>query len=372
MDTQDKLKLLADASRFDLACACATTKNEHRQRTKEGLWLYPVALPNGGSSIILKTLLSNLCTNDCGYCPYRKNQDTPRTTLAPEELSKLFINYVQARKVFGLFLSSGVINTPDYTMERMSAVAEILRKKHNYRGYLHLKIIPGASEAAIEKVVSLANTVSLNVEVPKALNFQELSHTKNFEKDIVKPLKFIAKLTGPDTQYAKVKKTTQFIVGAANEKDSDIIKATWKLYKNLNLNRVYFSAYQKGLGDPQLPGETTSTSPHSLLTREHRLYQTDFLIRKYHWSLSDFSFNTTGNLSLVLDPKQQWAEQHPEFFPIKLSSANYYTLLRVPGIGPITAKKIIQQRQQGNIIKFTDLGLGEKQTLKVAKYTVIR
>jgi predicted DNA-binding helix-hairpin-helix protein len=373
MDTEAKLRLLADASRFDLACACGTKSSaDHRQRSADGMWLYPVSLPSGGVSVMLKTLLSNACVNDCRYCPFRNTQDVPRCTLAAEEVARVFMDYVRRRQVFGLFLSSGVVRSPDDTMDRMIAVAEILRRRYGYRGYIHLKVIPGASDAAVERAVSLASAVSLNVEVPRRSVFEHLSRTKDYDRDIVRGVKLISRLTARGMPHARVKQTTQFIVGAATETDRDIVGATFGLYKRLGLQRVYYSAYQRGLGDPELPGERlVLAEPHDILTREHRLYQVDFLIRKYGWSEDDLFFEPDGNLSLELDPKQLWARRHPEVFPVRLLTAPKEALLRVPGIGPVTAKRILDARRNGSNWTLRELGVKGKRLELAAGYSVM-
>ena len=371
MDTQEKLSLLAEASRYDLSCACGTRdKSDHRQRSPEGMWLYPVALPNGGASIMLKTLLSNACVNDCRYCPFRAERDAPRCTLAAEEVAGVFMDYVRRLRIMGLFLSSGVMRDADHTMERLCAVAEILRRKHQYRGYIHLKIIPGASNAALERALSLASAVSLNVEVPTRSAFLPLSTRKDFDRDIVAPLKRIAALTAPGARYCRVRQTTQFVVGASNEKDADIVQAMFGLYRRLGLDRIYFRAYQRGLGDPSLPGEQSALSAAQLLTREHRLYQADFLIRKYKWDQKDIPLESDGNLSLAVDPKQRWADQHPEFFPVRLRSASREMLLRVPGLGPAMARRILDGRCEGCARELRDIGLRGRNLEKVARYVV--
>ena len=174
-DTAEKLKILSADAQYDLACACGSTKDEHRKNTSRGKWIYPVTLPNGGKSTLFKTLISNRCTNDCKYCPLREQIDTRRCTLTPEEIAEVFLDYYKAREVFGLFLTSSVFGSPDATMAKLNASAEILRKKHRYRGYIHLKIIPGASNAAIEQALSLASAVSLNIETPGQKNLEKLS-----------------------------------------------------------------------------------------------------------------------------------------------------------------------------------------------------
>jgi predicted DNA-binding helix-hairpin-helix protein len=369
LDTQQKLELLADASRYDLSCACGTKDgDDHRRRGPDGLWLYPVSRPSGGTSIMLKTLMSNVCVNDCKYCPLRSGRDVPRCSLGPDEVAALFMDYVRRHGVFGLFLTSGVTGSPDQAMDRMLAAARILRQRYAYRGYIHLKVIPGASDAAVADAVSLASAVSLNVEAPKASYFRTLSQSKDFMRDIVRPVKLISSLTAPGTRYARVKQTTQFVVGAAGEKDSEIMEATFGLYRRLGLDRVYFSAYQKGLGDASLPGETAATKPEDLLTREHRLYQAEWLLRKYKWDIHDIEFETDGNLSLSADPKQRWAERHPEFFPVRLRSAEREQLLRVPGLGPVSVDRILAARRQGGLHGLEQVGLHGSRLEKASAY----
>ncbi|HUT25236.1 MAG TPA: radical SAM protein, partial [Sumerlaeia bacterium] len=205
MDTQQKLKLLADASRYDLSCACGTKDDEHRRRGAGGLWLYPASLPSGGTSIMLKTLLSSACSNDCRYCPLRSDRDLARCTLAPEEVARVFMDYVRAEGVFGLFLTSGVPRSPDHTMDRMLAAVRILRRRYEYRGYVHLKIIPGASDGAIEEALGLASAVSLNVEAPTRRAMATLSTRKDYARDIVRPMRLISRLTARGGPYAGVK-----------------------------------------------------------------------------------------------------------------------------------------------------------------------
>jgi predicted DNA-binding helix-hairpin-helix protein len=357
MEATERLKLLADASRYDLSCACGTQKDEHRKRGPDGTWLYPATLASGGTSIMLKTLLSSACSGDCRYCPLRRDRDTPRHTLAPEEVADLFLDYVRRGGIHGLFLTSGVLRDPDHTMDRLVAVAALLRRKHHYRGYLHLKVIPGASDAAIEEALSLASAVSLNVESPKRSTFQALSSHKDFDRDIVRPLKLISRLTAPGNRFAGIKQTTQFIVGASTETDADIVQATWGLYRRLHLERVYYSAYQRGLGDPSLPGERPTLRPEDLLTREHRLYQVDWLLRKYGFAADEIPLEPSGNLSLTTDPKTLWAQSHPERFPIDVNRAERLELLRIPGLGPTTADRILEIRKGGGRLRsIADLG----------------
>ncbi|NLW30844.1 MAG: radical SAM protein [Fibrobacter sp.] len=369
MDTIQKLQLLSEASQYDLACACGTNDTDRRKRGKNGSWLYPVSLPQGGYSVIFKTLMSNSCINDCKYCPYRIDSDVRRCTIGSDEVVGTFLEYYRQKKVFGLFLSSGVISNPDKTMELLNDTAGLLRKKHNFRGYIHLKIIPGASDAAIEEAVNLASAVSINIETPGIRSFGKLTAKKNYMNDIIAPLKLISRLTQKHSRYQRVKKTTQFIVGASDETDAEIVRYTAGMYKKLNLNRVYFSSYQRGLGDSNIPGEERKyIRKEDGFLREHRLYQVDFLLRKYGFIESDFVFDEQGHLFLDDDPKNVWAKRHPEFFPVNINHAGKYALLRVPGIGPQTARMILEIRKEGKIRKIDGLPLKGKRLEKAQSY----
>ena len=367
--TQEKLEILSADAQYDLACACSTSKDEHRRRTGDGKWIYPVTLPSGGKSILFKTLTSNVCTNDCKYCPLREQMDVRRVSLAPEETAKVFLDYYNQRKVFGLFLSSGVLGSPDATMDRLNGVARLLRRRHSFRGYIHLKIIPGASNAAVEEAVSLASAVSLNIETPGEKNLAKLSTKKKYIRDIIEPIKLISRLTGRGSRYERVKQTTQFIVGAAGEQDSQIVKYMSGLYERLKMHRVYFSAYQRGLGDSSIAGEQVGPeSKADILMREHRLYQVDFLLRKYAFAEPDIIFENDGNLSLATDPKHAWALRHPEYFPLNINKASKFSLLRVPGLGPVTVKRILQQRKQSRMKTIEDVGKAGVRLKKAKKY----
>jgi predicted DNA-binding helix-hairpin-helix protein len=304
-DTDRKLEILSDDAKYDLACACGTDQDDGRRRGGDGRWIYPVTLANGGRSVLFKTLISNVCANDCKYCPLRQERDIRRCTLNPEETARVFLDYYGQRKVFGLFLSSGVIGSADATMDRLNTTARLLRQQHGFKGYIHLKVIPGASRPAIEEAVSLASAVSLNIETPGAAHLARLSARKNFMRDIVEPIKYISQLTARGSRFAKVKQTTQFIVGPAGESDAEIVKYMWGLYERLRMHRVYFSAYQKGLGDVSLLSEQRDDGYRSdaVFMREHRLYQVDFLMRKYGFRDCDVPFDAQGNLSLETDPK---------------------------------------------------------------------
>jgi len=387
MDISTKLDILSRDAQYDLSCACST-KNplEHRKKTSEGKWLYPVTVANGGTGIMLKTLMSNACSNDCKYCPLRQDQDTQRFGLQPDELAGFYMSLLKKRPLIGIFLSSGVIGTADYTMDRLAATAEILRKRYRYRGYIHIKIIPGASNASIDKVLSLASAVSLNIETPGESHFSKLTQKKHYVSDIINPLKYISERTAKGTPHAKVGKTSQFIVGASDESDKEILEYSWGMYRRLGFDRLYFSAYQGGLGDPSIPGEQLrlsvfdqdpqsgflladpSSVSRNLLVREHRLYQADYLFRRYRFTFDDIPFDPLGNLDISKDPKQLWAEHHPEFYPVSLSRSGKEELLRVPGLGPILVDRILKVRRETTIRSLDFLKIPSHLSNKAAPY----
>ena len=373
METHETLELLARDAQYDLACACGTSKNDdHRTRGKNGSWLYPVTVPGGGSGIMLKTLMTNSCSNDCRYCPLRCERDYPRLAVQPDRLASFFIDLQSRRRLIGMFLSSGVLDSADRTMQRLIDTAAILRKRYAYRGYIHIKIIPGASKEAVRQAVSLSSAVSINIETPGVRHFSRLSESKDYLKDIIEPMKYISELTAKGSPYRRVSKTTQFIVGASDETDREILTYMQGLYQRLNYSRVYFSSYQKGLGDPSIPGEQrVCAAEDEPFVREHRLYQADFLIRKYGFNFEDFLFED-DDLSLNKDPKQVWADAHPEFYPVNINRASKQSLLRVPGIGPETARRIIKARKEHTISRLEDINVQRYLAEKAREYIIFR
>ena len=370
LDIEEKLAVLSQDSRYDLACACATSENEHRRRSAEGKWIYPVVMPNGGYTYLFKTLISNSCVNDCKYCPLRAGMDTRRCSLAPEEVSEKFLQYYRAGKVSGLFLSSAVAKNPDDTMERINAAALNLRRQR-FRGYIHLKIIPGASDAAIRKSLALASAVSLNIETAGEENFKQLSASKNYLRDIIRPINLISRLTAKGADYGGIKQTTQFVVGASKETDKELIGYSWKLYKELGLSRIYFSAYQRNAGSPAPEQISAAEADSRLLTREHRLYQADWLMRKYGFSAGEIPLGSDGNLSLEFDPKEAWAKLHPEYFPVNINKDDKHRLLRVPGLGQVMTERILALRKEGvKIRSLRELAKANKVIEKAVPYLV--
>lgn len=370
LDTIEKLNILSEDSQYDLACSCGTSQKDRRRRTLEGKWLYPVPLARGGYGIMLKTLLSNACSSDCKYCPLRHDGNTPRRcTLTPDETARAFMNHLRKQWLLGIFLSSGITGTPDRTMQLLTDTAAILRYKYRYKGYIHLKIIPGASEAAVRRALQLSTAVSLNIEAPGRQHFAKLSNYKDYNRDIIAPLKLMAAETSRGAEYSKVKCTTQFIVGASDETDREIVKYMDGIYNRLNFERVYFSAYQTGLGKPDLPGERNFTlDPGDRLTREHRLYQVDFLMRAYQFNASEMVYDDKGNLDLSRDPKEAWALSHPEFFPVRINKGDKEALLRVPGLGPVSVERILLARKNFRIRALEDVGIRGKLARKAFSY----
>ncbi|OHB53430.1 MAG: hypothetical protein A2Y07_00005 [Planctomycetes bacterium GWF2_50_10] len=364
--TLDKLKILSADAQYDLACACGSQKNEHRKRGADGRWIYPVTLANGQSGSLFRTLVSNSCVNDCKYCPLRANSNIQRCSLTPEETARAFIDFYDSRMVFGAFLTSGVTGNPDSSMARLIETADIIRRRHDFRGYMHLKVIPGASDSAIEEAVKLASALSINIEAPGRDFFSKLSEKKDFDADIIRPLKKLAALTGPGAKYEKKSLTTQFIVGPAGETDRHLIHYTEALYQRLHLHRVYFSAYQKELGDSSI--EMPAESSGQIFTREHRLYQADYLLRKYGFSQADFIFDPNGNFSMENDPKQAWADANPGFFPLDINKASKWQLLRIPGFGPETVRRIIKYRAHDRIRAVTDIAKLNKRLYRANLY----
>lgn len=368
MDTQQKLDILSRDAQYDLSCSCGTPDTtDHRRRSSDGsAWLYPVTAASGGSSIMLKTLMGNRCSNDCRYCPLRSTQDFRPALLSPDEVASFFIDLARQRQLVGLFLSSAVIGTSDKTMQLLIDTAKILRQRYRYRGFIHLKVIPGCSLAAIDEALKYASALSLNIEVPSKDHFARLCSRQDWDDDIIAPLHYLAAKTAAGTEYAGVGISSQFIVGASDESDRQIIGRVNELYSTLGVERIYYSAYQRGLGDASIPGEQRAPIEPDLfgmerssqpLMREHRLYQADWLLRVYGFGHDELIFGDDGQLSLERDPKRVWAEANADRFPLSVNRASKEELLRVPGIGPVWANRIIAQRRRGRIGALDSLGL---------------
>jgi predicted DNA-binding helix-hairpin-helix protein len=300
-----------------------------------------------GPMPLLRVMQTNVCTNDCYYCGLRARRDVRRETFRPEELARFTDQVCRAGLARGLFLSSGVVGGGDASMEPMVATAEILRVKYGFRGYLHLKIMPAAGEAAIAAAVRLADRVSVNLEAPTAGHLARLTTTKALEADLVAPLyraRAVAQRLG-----RHVSRTTQYVVGAAGESDRDILQTTLRLYREAGVARAYYSAFSPV---PDTPLDCVA--PENPL-REHRLYQADFLLRQYGFEVTDLPLDAAGQLPRFLDPKLAWARSHPEVFPVEVTRADRTELLRVPGLGPKSVEALLGARRVEAVRSHADL-----------------
>ena len=349
MDQFEKLALLGESAKYDVCASSSATPKKFPDadigRTVPSGICHSFT-PDGRCVSLFKVLLSNHCEKDCLYCPNRAGRDVPRSRFEPEELAGLFMEFYRRNYVEGLFLSSGVRHSTGRTMQELLETVEILRFRYKFGGYIHLKILPGAGEAETEKAVELANRVSLNMEAPTAAHLARLSRSKNFAAEIMGGLSRISRYV---RRQPGVSHSTQFIVGAAQESDRDILGSTVRLYSDYGLKRAYFSTFQPVPGTP-LDG--LSGAP---LLREHRLYQADFLFRYYGFQMQELAYDATGNLDLSTDPKQAFALRHPELFPLEINRASLAELLRIPGIGPRSAKKIVGLRREAQFRALEDL-----------------
>lgn len=335
-----RLALLTQAARHDLSCACGDS--QHRERGGDGLWIYPAALPSGRRVPMLKVLQASGCERSCVYCAERCGGQGRAASLEPEQLAAAFVDLRRAGKVAGLFLSSAIRGGAVATMDRMLATAELLRGRHAFRGYLHLKMIPGSRPDQIDRAMALATRLSINMEAPTAAHLAQIAPGKRFREQILAPMQQVAEATRQG-RFTRAGQTTQLVVGAAGESDRDIATAAAAGYRELDLARVYYSAMQP------IPGTPLEGRPAVSFVREHRLYQVDFLLRSYGFSLDEIHFESSGALPLDADPKSIWAKQHPERFPVEINRASLADLMRVPGIGPRSAKRLVHMRRAARL-----------------------
>lgn len=357
MDLYSKISLLGPSAQYD-TCGPRdfglTTNIPGVYQAKVG----------GGVCRLFKVLQTNSCQNNCHYCAFRRDRDTPRTTATSDEMAQAFDSAFRRRLVDGLFLSSGIINTPDNTMTRLIDTVSILRQKLHYRGYVHLKLMPGTSAPTIREVLKLSNRISLNIESPTESDLHTLSPDKNLKTGFFNTLFEINKQIR-QLKYYGLKTpsvTTQFVVGAGEESDRSLVSTTHLLYRQFNLKRVFYSAFRP------IDHTPLADKPAENLVRQNRLYQADFLMRFYQFNPTEISFDSGDRLCLDTDPKTLWAHHHPEFFPINLNQATYWQLLRIPGLGPTSATKIINLRQCQKINSFSQLSNLRLQTSKFSPY----
>ncbi|MBO5253853.1 MAG: putative DNA modification/repair radical SAM protein [Clostridia bacterium] len=354
MDTMEKLRILTDAAKYDVAC---TSSGVDRMGTRGQLGSAAAAgichsfASDGRCISLLKVLMSNACTYDCSYCLNRRTNETERATFRPRELADLTIQFYRRNYIEGLFLSSAVVGTPDYTCELMLSVLHILRREYRFGGYIHVKAIPGADERLIRELGLLADRMSVNIELPSNESLKRLAPQKTKES-ILAPMTQIRNSIMENKselvqyrhapQFVPGGQSTQMIIGATPETDRSILRLTEGLYKKYALKRVFYSAYMPLVEDRNLPALDTAPP----LLREHRLYQADWLLRFYGFTAEEILDDAHPDFNPLLDPKCNWAVNHPEVFPVEVNRAPYELLLRVPGIGVTSARRILRARRE--------------------------
>ena len=342
MNKAKKLEILGETAKYDRCNYSNINVDNFLSRKIPGI--YHATTNNGCTVPLFKVLMSNKCTNDCRYCVNHSRHRFNRVEFSPEELTSLFLHYYRNRYVDGLFLSSGIAGDADISMENLVEVARKLRMDQEYAGYIHLKILPGSSYDLIKRAMSLADRVSINMEAATPEGLEELTSTKNFHNDILRPMKWVKKLMDKDENLAPWGQSTQFIVGATDETDQQILEKAHFLQEKMDIKRSYYSPFEPIKNTPL----ESHAEPHP--KRTSRLYQADYLIQQYGFSLDELVFHD-GNLKMERDPKYYVALENPDLFPLEINQAPYQELLRVPGIGKISARRIITARKDGKRFK---------------------
>ncbi len=374
-DLHDRVRSLSEAAQYD---ACLETSepalfSEPGSRLCMPAGFMPeqsVSYVNAGGRRmpILKILQTSACEKDCFYCAFRAGRDFRRESLSPDNLAYAFDQMVRAGLVEGLFLSSGIAGTA-HTMDRMIATVELVRQKYAFRGYIHLKLLPNAELAHIERAIALADRVSVNLEAPNPQRLARLAPHKEFTHALMETLCHAATMIHEAQQagraVARAGTVTQFVVGPAGESDQELLSTTQSLYRARALTRAYFSAFSP------IPDTPLESAPPTSPLREHRLYQGDFLLRFYGFRADELTYDAAGNLLLDRDPKLAWALTHPERFPIEVNRAGRFQLLRVPGIGPRAADRILAARRQGMLRDLSQLGRLGVNTQRAAPFLLI-
>lgn len=355
LSVQEKLEILSDAAKYDVACTSSGVDRKGKAGTlgntaKAGICHSFSA--DGRCISLLKILFTNQCIFDCKYCINRSSNDVPRTAFTPEEVCQLTIQFYRRNYIEGLFLSSGILHSPDYTMDLIYQTLKKLREEYHFHGYIHVKAIPGADPVLIEKTGFLADRMSINLELPTADGLKKLAPGKTRSK-ILTPMKQIQKgITANKFELMEYKKapafvpagqSTQMIVGATPENDFQMMMVAEALYQKYDLKRVFYSAFVPVNQDSSLPALPGGPP----LLREHRLYQADWLMRFYGFQAGELLSEARPNFNVLLDPKCDWALRHLELFPVEINRADYYTLLRVPGMGVKSAQRVIAARKNG-------------------------
>ncbi len=353
MSVSEKLKILGAGAKYDVSCASSgVSRKSGSGQTGSTVFsgLCHTFTEDGRCISLLKVLMSNKCRFNCAYCVNRAENDIPRASFTPRELADLTMEFYRRNYIEGLFLSSGVVGSPDNTMELMIKTVKILREEYRFGGYIHAKIIPGADERLAERMGRLCDRISINLEFASRRALKLLASDKS-QTDIIGSMGSVTNRLLENAEerrkfksappFAPAGQSTQLIIGATAERDYTIVRLAQALYKRLGMKRVYYSAYVPVVKHPDLPGRDTSPP----LVREHRLYQADWLIRFYGFTPEDIFSDRDESLDLEVDPKISWALKHADFFPVEVNTADYYTLLRVPGIGQRTAQRIVQARR---------------------------
>ena len=340
--TMEKLRILAESAKYDVSCSSSGTVRKGKQgmvgSTVGGVGICHSFADDGRCISLLKVMLTNYCMYDCAYCINRRSNDIKRATLSVSELEEITMEFYRRNYIEGLFLSSGVVRNPDYTMERLTAIARDLRLVHRFNGYIHLKSIPGCSQELLNEAGRYADRMSVNIEIPK--------------EESLAP------------RFVPAGQSTQMIVGATKETDKDILQMSSMLYGQPTMRRVYYSGYVSvNTYDPRLP--ILKQPP---LVRENRLYQADWLLRFYHFDVDEIVDDAHANLDLEVDPKLAWALRHPEAFPVDINTADYEQLLRVPGLGTKSAWLIVNSRRFGRLTSYDLKKMGV--VMKKAKYFI--
>jgi len=361
MDMNEKLRILSDAAKYDVSCS---SSGSNRANTPSGIGnasahgICHSFAADGRCISLLKILLTNYCIFDCAYCINRSSNDVERAAFTPDEVADLTINFYRRNYIEGLFLSSGIINNPNHTMELLLETVKKLRNVYKFNGYIHLKAIPGADQALIKQAGELVDRMSVNIELPSSNSLKLLAPQKT-KINILTPMSFInsnilankeeKSLFKNAPSFVPGGQSTQLIIGATPDSDFKIIKLSENLYNHMNLKRVYYSAYIPVSTSPKLVN--IKNSP---LLREHRLYQADWLLRFYDFKADELLDSTNSSLNLNFDPKTDWALRNMDKFPLEINSAHYRDLLRIPGIGVTCVKRIYKARKVHSL-SFEDL-----------------
>lgn len=348
MTLKEKLTILADSAKYDVSCSSSgsTRKNEGGIGNAAFSGICHSFATDGRCISLLKILMTNCCIFDCKYCINRKSNNVKRTIFTPEEICELTMNFYRRNYIEGLFLSSGIIKSPDYTMELLIKTIRLLRMKYHFHGYIHSKAIPGASTHLLKELGNLVDRLSANIELPTESGLKLLAPNKE-ENKVTKIMSYVKE--NHNRSYVPAGQSTQVIIGATKETDLDIMAKSEALYKSYDLKRVFYSAYIPVNKDKLLP--MLKTPP---LVRENRLYQADWLLRFYGFRVKDLLDEDNPNFNILMDPKANWALRHLNEFPKEINTVSYYDLLKVPGIGIKSAKRIIACRKNFKIT-FNDL-----------------